>query len=196
MKFSEINAIFTQKVAEYIANGYTINANTMGGSQGEICKIDLRKGTEVIRVLLDTEHHDFREAVVLIVGRNNDERIANDLGRNGWDTLWNERLEVIEKRTFWQMQKRYREIDYYLEGEEGEQAIAKTWKRTTANCKTEHPDRTFEGVEKSIAKAVRRHLNRPGFKSQNIQKVWKTWNENESRYIYKVQTLKHTIVLG
>ncbi len=196
MKFAEINAIFTSKVAEYIANGYTINTATMSGHQGEIGKVDLRKGEEVIRVLLDTEHHHFREAVVLIVGRNTDESISKNTGRNGWDTIWNNKLEIIEKRTFWQMQKDYREIDYYLEGEAGEQAMEKSRERAKDSHGSEHPDRTFEGVEKLIAKAVRRHLDRPGFKSQNIRKVWKTWNENEGRYTYKVQTLKHIIVLG
>lgn len=196
MKFAEINAIFTQKVAEYIAQGYTINTNTMAGHQGEIGKIDLRKGEEVIRVLLDTEHFHFREAVVLIVGRNTDERVAMSAERGWNETIWNNRLEIIEKRTFWQMQKNYREVDYYLEGESGEQAMEKSRERAMASRVSEHHDRTFEGVEKLIAKAVRRHLNRPGFKSQNVRKVWKSWSEDEGRYFYKVQTLKHTITLG
>ena len=59
----------------------------------------------------------------------------------------------------------------------------------------EHPSRQFEGMEKVMVKAVKRHLNRRSFKSQNIKKVWKTWDNSEGRYLYKVQTLKHTIVL-
>lgn len=198
MKFAEINTIFTQKVAEYINKGYTFNSNTMSGTQGEIAKVDLRKGTEVIRVRLDTITHECRPAVVLIVGRNTDERIANNTERNGgWYTMWNGKLEVIEERTFWQMQKNFREVDWYIEGDAGKEAIKKTDERLRKNYLTvEHPDRIFEGVEKVIAKAVRRHLERPGFKAQNVKKVWKTWNANEGRYIFKVQTLKHTIVLG
>ena len=196
MKFTDINTIYTQKVGEYIAAGYTINSNTTGGSQGEICKIDLRKGDEVIRVLMDTEIHNFRSSVVLVVGRNNDQRISNNVGRTGWDTIWNNQLEIIEKRTFWQMKKRYLDVDYYIEGVAGEQALSKNWERAIANCVDAHPQHVFDGVEKLVAKAIRRHLNRPGFKAQNIQKVWKEWNENKCKYEYKAKTLKHTITLG
>ena len=38
MKMNELNAIFTNLVAEYIIAGYNINVDTMGGSQGEIGK--------------------------------------------------------------------------------------------------------------------------------------------------------------
>lgn len=196
MKFAEIEAIFTKKVTEYIVNGYSINVSTMGGHQGEIAKVDLRKGTEIIRVFLETRYGDFFTSIALVVGRNTDERIANSKGNQFGDTIWNERLEIIEEVIFWQMQKRKRGTDYYLEGEAGEQAMNKSWSRARSNFVDEHPPRTFEGVEKIVAKAVRRHLNRPGFKSQNVCKVWKSWSESENRYIYKVQTLKHTIVLG
>lgn len=194
MKFAEINAIYTRKVAEYIANGYTINTNTMAGHQGEIAKIDVRKGTEVIRILMDSERKSFNHAIVIIVGRCTEESIGEITNQRDL-TIWNNRLDVIEKRTFWQMEKEYREVDYYLEGEAGENAIEKGRERRKAKYVDEHPVREFVGVEKLIAKAVKRHLNRPGFKSQNIRRVWKAWNEREARYEYKVQTLKHTITL-
>lgn len=46
MKHTEIEAIMTAKVNEFITKGYTINATTMSGSQGEIAKIDFRKATK------------------------------------------------------------------------------------------------------------------------------------------------------
>lgn len=197
MKFAEINAIFTQKVAEYIAKGYVINSNTMSGHQGEIAKIDLRKSDEIIRVLLDTERGEFfREAVVIIVGKNTDERIAKCSDRITYDTIWNNRLEIIEKRTFWHMQKDYSDVDFYIEGDAGIEAITKSRDRRRVNSWNPHPDKVFENMESVMAKAVKRHLNRSSFKTQNIKKVWKTWNENENRYTYKVQTLKHVIILG
>ena len=55
MKSAEINAIYAAKVTEFLTAGYTINTNTMDGSQGEIAKIDFRKGNEVVRVLLHKE---------------------------------------------------------------------------------------------------------------------------------------------
>lgn len=195
MKFAEINAIYTRKVAEYIANGYTINTNTMAGSQGEIAKVDVRKGNEVIRILMDSERKSFNHAIVIIVGRCIEESIGEITSQRDL-IIWNNSLEVIEKRTFWQMEKEYREVDYYLEGEAGEKAIEKGRERRKTMFVNEHPVREFVGVEKIVAKAVKRHLNRPGFKSQNIRRVWKVWSERESRYEYKVQTLKHTITLA
>ena len=53
MNQNDINRMFTEKVTELIAQGYQINPATMSGSQGEYAHVDLRKGTEIIRVLLD-----------------------------------------------------------------------------------------------------------------------------------------------
>lgn len=188
MKFAEINAIYTAKVAEFIAAGYQINTNTMNGSQGEIAKVDLRKGDEVIRVLLDTEHHHFRETVILVVGRNTDESIAKSTERSGWNTIWNQHLEIIEKRTFWQMQKDYREIDYYLEGEEGQEAIERSRSRHTHEPDL-HPRMDYssnDAVKAAILPAVRRHLEKPRMKADRIATVIRTWDEG--RYNYYVTT--------
>lgn len=50
MKFIDINREFTAAANSYMAQGYYINAGTMGGSQGEVAHIDLTNGTEIIRV--------------------------------------------------------------------------------------------------------------------------------------------------
>ena len=49
MKFIDINREFTAAANSYMAQGYYINAGTMGGSQGEVAHIDLTNGTENIR---------------------------------------------------------------------------------------------------------------------------------------------------
>lgn len=93
MKFIDINRKFTAAVSSYIEQGYSINAGTMGGSQGEIANIDLTNGTEIIRVLL-TSFNNFHgtEGVELIVGRVKDDIKPNQEDR--WSTVWNERLET------------------------------------------------------------------------------------------------------
>lgn len=117
MKHTEIEAIFTAKVAEFISNGYTINATTMAGSQGEIAKIDFRKGNEIIRVMLatDTEWTDngTRDMVKFTVGRST-ENLAND--NRPFDTMgitfWNNRMEIIEERRFYRIDNR---ANFYTE---------------------------------------------------------------------------------
>ena len=71
MKYAEINKIFTNKVNEYLANGYTINSATMSGSQGEVAKIDLTNGNEIIRIMIDEcwENHHAYNGYEIIVGR-------------------------------------------------------------------------------------------------------------------------------
>lgn len=54
MKFESINLRYTEVIAEWLAKGYTINFATMSGHQGEISKIDLTDGKEIIRIMLDT----------------------------------------------------------------------------------------------------------------------------------------------
>ena len=53
MNQNDINRAFTEKVAELLSRGYQIYPGTMNGSQGEIAHVDLYRGDEIIRVLLD-----------------------------------------------------------------------------------------------------------------------------------------------
>lgn len=102
MKFREINQKFTAKVAEYIAEGWVFNAGTMNGSQGELAKVDLTDGNRVLRIMITKEHGygDFwYDGYALVVGFAEDKIKAND--SDTWQTIWNNRLEVIFKETFY-----------------------------------------------------------------------------------------------
>lgn len=97
MKRNELDNIFTAKVNEYLANGYMINTNTMGGSQGEIAHIDFRKGDEIIRILMETKYN-WREGdtIHIIVGRSTDTVYFE----RDHETVWNNHLEIIEDLAF------------------------------------------------------------------------------------------------
>ena len=94
MKQNELNVIFTAKVAEYIGNGYIINVDTMGGSQGEIGKVDLRKGNEIIRVVMSSElnYDTYLDDMVIRVGRTTTENSSIRIG-----IIWERDLENIEE---------------------------------------------------------------------------------------------------
>lgn len=106
MKFSEINKAFTAKVAEWMAKGYHINTATMEGHQGEIGKIDLTDGKEIIRINLASGSeivHEGKNGVVrsywldyveLTVGRDTC-KIEPD-GDWSMRTLWTNDLAVVE----------------------------------------------------------------------------------------------------
>lgn len=116
MKQHDIEAIMTAKVTEYIAKGYVLSPATMSGHQGEIGKVDLHKGTEVIRILLTTEYESCVrtlgriDSVMLTVGRVEQKR--NDRPFSTWNTIWNDKLEVIEQRQFYQIDER---ADFFTE---------------------------------------------------------------------------------
>lgn len=206
MKSTDINAIYAQKVTEYLTAGYTINVNTMNGSQGEIAKIDFRKGSEVIRVLLHQETiwgDNFRtaDAIILTVGRCDDERVINACGFGRDAIIWNERLDVIEERVFFEIGSR-RDADWYLEGEEGEAAIEKHYRRLHARyemerieeARTRSKDVTSDVARKIVLPAVRRHLGKPNMKMNRIAKVIRS--RNNGRFEYTVTTVgKNRVVL-
>lgn len=205
MKSSEINAIYAAKAAEYLAAGYTINTNSMNGSQGEIAKIDFRKGDEVIRVMLNSETiwgENFRtaDAIVLTVGRCTDERVINTKGFGRDAIIWNERLEVIEKRTFFQFGRR-RDCDWYLEGEEAEEALEKNRQRSllwweierAEEARTRTKDVTSDELKAILISAVRRHMNKPKMKVERIAKIVRS--RKNDRFEYTVTTVGKNVVV-
>ena len=98
MKLHEIEKVYTDIVNGYLEDGYSVNFNTMGGSQGEICKIDLRKGTEIIRVLTEHKMIDWDWAIVITVGR-----AKNALSNSLREIIWNDDIETIESLEFYEL---------------------------------------------------------------------------------------------
>lgn len=137
MKFEAIEAMFSAKVAEYLGKGYVINALTMSGHQGEIAKIDLRKGGEIIRVMLDKAHNWrswYHDGVALVVGR------SPKLPHDEYDRIWNSELEVIERVEWVKLTNYKRGNEWYVTAEEAAAAervknarMAERW-RTGGGC--------------------------------------------------------------
>lgn len=135
MKYIDINQKFTAKVAEYIAKGYTINTATMSGSQGEVAHVDLTDGKQVVRVLLDsfTEYDSFNSlsGLEIVVGAPADKVVPYDTARH--NTIWNNRLEVIESERFYEIgSSKRRGNTFYGTKAEAEQAEALSVERYKA----------------------------------------------------------------
>ena len=204
MKSTDINNIFSAKVAELLANGYQLNTNTMGGSQGEIAKVDFRKGDELIRVLLYRKTiwgEDFRtaDAIRMTVGRCIDERaIVTGFFRD--PIVWNERLEVLEERTFYKMGETYGTSDWYLEGKEAEEALKKSrdrhkvqWDMERAEDRRIRKEYTGDTIKKILLPAVRRHMEKPKMKADRIDKITRCWKNN--RFEYTITTVGKKLVV-
>lgn len=95
---NDVDAIFTAKVTELVAQGYTINPATMSGSEGEIAKVDLRKGNDLLRVWM-SEDRDFLTDIRTLhirIGRCNDANCLRAMYGGIGATVWNDHLETIE----------------------------------------------------------------------------------------------------
>ncbi len=128
MRLKEINQRFTEIVADFISKGYIINTTTMNGSQGEISKIDLTDGVEIIRVVVDT-FSDWRndiEGVSITVGR------AWGAGKphtSDGVTIWSNKLEILHVEQFYKIGESRKSGNYYGTEKEAKAATAVRHKR-------------------------------------------------------------------
>lgn len=105
MKYAEINKRFTEIVSEHITKGYTINTASMGGSQGEIAKIDLTDGNEIIRIEI-RPFHDFGKptnGIKIVTGRSLDNATPNTANSK---TVWSGNLDIISVERFYSLDGR------------------------------------------------------------------------------------------
>lgn len=147
----DIEKVFTAKVAKYLAEGYVFNLTTMNGSQGEDGKVDLRKGNEIIRILLDREYEGDFEIYYLLVGRN-----TNRIRGSRMDIIWNNDLEEIERTDFYVVGEAY-----YGTKEEAEAAQKKRIERYGHRLRSD--DRELPDAYRGIAYKIMK--KREGFKS-------------------------------
>lgn len=117
MKYADINRKYTEIVAQYMSKGYTINTATMCGTQGEIAKVDLTDGKEIIRVKTERFHEGLSHSgVEIMVGRCTDNVKPNE--KDKLVSVWNQNLEVLYAERFYNI----RYSDWFVTEEEAEQA--------------------------------------------------------------------------
>lgn len=116
MKHTDIEAIMSAKVAEYIEKGYILSTTTMSGHQGEVAKVDVKKGNEIIRILLTSESSWDDEGIIqkttLVVGRAQDKVRSSRPFDTMATTIWNNRLDIIEETVWYSMDS---SADYFSE---------------------------------------------------------------------------------
>lgn len=174
MKMNELNAIFTNLVAEYIVAGYNINVDTMGGSQGEIGKVDLRKGDEIIRVLMVSEMNfdTYMDDLVIRIGSTTAE---NSSVRTG--TIWNQDLVNIGEHRWCKVDR-----DWFVEMNEAEE-IAKKRRMRYANRMDRRGTIATTFVANATEIAVRYLKRKTGKRiTKDCAKVIKVTENGKTRY--------------
>lgn len=94
MTKNDIRTIYTQLVSELLAKGYQIHPETMGGSQGEMAHIDLTNGSEILRVLIETQGgygDSYGDLLTIRVGRCTEQITSH------WHIIWNNKLETLSE---------------------------------------------------------------------------------------------------
>lgn len=184
MKFETINRRFTETVTAWIAKGYTINTATMGGHQGEIAKIDLTDGKEIIRILLDEDSKIERidrdgkpficdaERVTLLVGRSTEEGIVPNAPDTFGSTIWNERLEEISREEFYKIGGRRRDSNWYGTRDEMIAQQIKHSERYSANY-TPNSTCLCDKAKEIVLSFVRRQPKCKSAKASEIESVTK-----------------------
>ena len=174
MNQNDINRIFTEKVTDLITQGYQINPATMSGSQGEYGHVDLRKGTEIIRVLLD-DGSDYEEGVDfmrLTVGRCTDQIRMGTFDRLG-NTIWNNRLEILFEIKFAKIAE-----NYFTDMETGVQMRRKRylrWKQKDRRARRDLPD-SFKSA------ALRYVQKQPRMKTCKLSEIERVTRVNRTQW--------------
>jgi len=176
MKFAEINKKFTEKVAEYIAKGYYFNTATMSGHQGEVGKVDLTDGKEIIRITLermsgvegiDERHPFWYRGVELVVGKSADNVKPNK--NSTMDIIWTNKLEVIYKEQFYQVDDN---ADWYVTRDEAFEAY--NLRRERRRSRYTFEDKVFpEEAKNAVVSFMKRQPRCKGVRVQDITKVIK-----------------------
>ena len=185
MKYIDINKRYTEIVTEYMTKGYTLNTSSMGGSQGEIAKVDLTDGTEIIRIRIAT-FHDWRndvEGVEIIVGKSTD-NVKPHSGCSH-ETIWDSRLDVLRTERFYQI-GRYGN-DYYGTEEESKRASKL---RTERYISRRIESKKYEASEKAMEIAKRVVRTKFGYSRINAAEVKLSKSDRGYYVTYRNNTYK------
>ena len=192
MRYEEINKKFNKKVARWMGKGYWINTGTMSGSQGEIAKIDMTNGKEIIRVLMEnrTMHsEEFRfesyDTVVIVVGKVTDEVRPNGTNRE-YNTVWNNHLEVLEQDTYYMIGMRWSNSNWYGTKAEAEsQRVKARLRYHQRGSQTEV--KVFENAVPVVRSFVKRQRGCKTIKDSDITEVRKVISYDFGRWTVRYE---------
>lgn len=196
MKHTDIEAIMTAKVAEYITNGYILSTATMSGHQGEVGKVDMKKGTEIIRILLTNENAwddngEYR-VTTLTIGRAQKKIHSNRPFDTMATTIWNNELDIIDQMVWYSVDSR---ADNFTDNRddliEQHKKQMKRWRMREAYRKMRYKKDVTSDAAKAIVLPFIHHQNRCGrVKVSDIERIVKYYTDEYDKMHYSV-TLKN-----
>ena len=189
----DIENLYTDTIKEYLEKGYRIYYSTMGGSQGEIAKIDLTNDKEVIRILLESNNECYRDNPVhkhidlnyfsIIVGRNTDKLIGDTF----FDTIWNHHLELISELRVYKIGRRNN--SFFVTKQEAIDAMCKYYERLkfkSFDWAKERIEINSDEAKRIVLPFVKRQYKCKSATVKDIEKIEKVIPKNGKVY-YMVQ---------
>lgn len=174
----DINELFTKVVQKYLAQGLSVNLNTMSGSQGEIAKVDLTDGEHIYRIRIEKEHH-FEKHIDILRLEVRLYEANNDKIDDSFHTLWNSQGQLIENINFYELDGRGYADVYTIDEKFADECEEKRFQRFRAT----HPQRKPLNVDN---KRVCRNIvnNHKGYKSVRPAEIKKVARH---KFGYKIE---------
>lgn len=164
----ELNQIFSDKAAELMRKGYTIDLAGMSGHQGEIGKIVFRKNGCWYALVMENqnsyEEGIYHDKYVIWFGKYTEDVRMRFL--NTWDTLWLNKFEAIWTMTFAKI------TDNYFVTEEAVKAMNEKWiERCRNNRSYRFEEVSVDRYSKAILGCIRKQKGYKSVKASEITKI-------------------------
>jgi len=194
MKRSDINRIFTEQVTALLGQGYQINVDTMAGSQGEIAKVDLRKGDEILRVVLRREScrdEGYDDYFAITIGRNTDR-----IWPHSWDnTVWDNHLEILSQIKLANITE-----EYFVTPEESKAAAERRHEHWKRKYRIPHRVELGDAFKSPALRWLKKQPRMKTCKLEDIESVARInqsgWRDNKpDLYGYEIKAKGKTFLL-
>ena len=171
----ELNQIFSDKAAELIRKGYTIDVAAMAGHQGEVGKIIFRKN--------DCWYALVMESKSLYDGKYNDKYViwfgkyTEDISRrnylDSWDTPWLNRFEASWSLEFVKVTR-----NYFVTVDEAK-AFNQKWRDRCRNGRSYRHEEVSDRFNNVILGCIRKQKGYKGVKANEITKITRVTPYND-----------------
>lgn len=159
MYMQDIEKRFTEKVAEYLAAGYIFSQETMRGSQGEMCKVDLKREDSFIRIRLLGFYEIDMDGISLDVMSNETDGLADR------STVWDKDFEKVVSEKFCCASSRK---NFYIAEDDYEKANIREKRYSRYKARAKHPQQLPEKAKAIVLPYIKRMK---GFKSVKLSDI-------------------------
>lgn len=197
MNRTSIEKDFTKTIQDYLNKGYYIHMNTMSGCQGEIAKVDLTNGKEVIRIFLDSNykwddelHYSF-DSIVLTIGRCTDK-----LYNSRMDIIWNQNLDIISQTIYYEIgsdHKYYGTKQEAIKAKELHRKRMRSWGRDAYSMRMIYTDNKRKAI---VLPFIKKQYKCKSATIKDIDKIIRDFDSVTQKPCYYVYARGRTYKIG